>query len=119
MIMMTKKSVACDERRQTVRADRVFAIKHCLVRRNARSAPGLCALSTTRNMSATGLLFLSETFYKVGDIIHVNVVVSGIVDVVNGNARVVRVVENGSTSFDVAVHFIQDVPPKRAVKSYY
>ncbi|MBF0618563.1 MAG: PilZ domain-containing protein [Candidatus Omnitrophica bacterium] len=106
------------ERRLAIRADRVIAIKHRLIKRQSKKADAFWSLSTTKNMSITGILFLSDTEYKAGDILEVSVVMSGIIDIVNGPAQVVRVAENGDTSYDVAVKFIEMKPPARSAKSH-
>lgn len=117
---MTKKVTAPGtERRKAMRATRVLAIQHRLVKRNSKKKQESWSLSTTRNMSFTGILFLSDTAYKVGDILELNVVMSGIIEVVKGQAKVVRVVENGDTSFDVAVHFLVEKVKSRSAKKHF
>jgi hypothetical protein len=117
--MSIKNNVFTAERRSMVRADRIVAVKHRLIERNSKLLPGAWSLSTTRNMSASGLLFLSDTSYKKGDTLEMSVVISGVIDIVKGNARVVRVVENGDTSFDVAVQYISKPVRKRPAKSHF
>ncbi len=116
--MTLKKISPFDDRRQALRANRVVAIKHRLIQRNAKKSEGSWSLSTTRNMSYNGILFLSDTSYKVGDIVEVSVVISGVIDVVKGNAKVVRFQENGDTSFDVAVKLIQPKTKNRSAKKH-
>ncbi|MBF0594052.1 MAG: PilZ domain-containing protein [Candidatus Omnitrophica bacterium] len=106
------------ERRQAIRASRVIAIEHRLVKRNLTKARSNWSLSTTKNMSVSGILFLSSIPYKVGDIVEVSVAISGVIDIAKGNAKVIRVVENGDTSFDVAVKFITKPAKKRPAKTH-
>ncbi len=69
-------------------------------------------------MSITGLLFLSDVSYRIGDTVEISVVISGVIDIVKGLAQVVRVIENGDTSYDIAVRFLIDKPKKRAARKH-
>lgn len=116
--MPVKKTSVVTERRCAPRANRVVAISHRLIKRNAQKLDSSWSLSTTQNMSLTGMLFLSDKPYKIGDIVEVSVVISGVIDIVKGSAQVVRVVENGHTSFDIAVKFIEEKQKARSAKSH-
>jgi len=116
--MPVKKLASQNERRKAIRANRVVAISHRLIKRRLKNRIASWSLSTTKNMSISGLLFMSEVPYKVGDIVEVNVVVSGMIDIIKGLARVVRVAEAGDTSFEVAVQLVGDKPKKRPAKSH-
>lgn len=107
-----------NERRLSARASRVVAIEHRLLFRNTKKAETSWSLSTTRNMSFTGLLFLSSVPYKIGDLVDVSVVISGVIDIVKGPAEVVRVIENGDTSFDIAVRFLLEKTKSRSAKKH-
>ena len=109
---------AIDERRDGERVSRVVAIRHRLVRRAKRSMPSAWSLSTTKNMSHSGLLFLSHVPYRKGDVLEVQVVMSGVIDIYNGLAQVVRVTEVGNTSFDVAVRNVLPKSPCRKAKTH-
>ena len=63
-------------------------------------------------------LGLSDIPYKAGDLVEVSVVISGVIDIVKGLAEVVRVIENGDTSFDIAVRFIQNKAKTRPAKKH-
>lgn len=114
--MPVKKDIASSERRRALRANRVVAIEHRLLKRGAKKLAGTWSLSTTRNMSISGMLFLSDKPYKVGDLIEVSVVISGVIDIVKGCAQVVRVIEGGDTSFNIAVKFIHEKQKARSAK---
>lgn len=103
------------ERRKGERVSRVVAIRHRLIKRSGRKTPSAWSLSTTKNMSHSGLLFLSSIPYRKGDILELQVVMSGIIEIYNGQAQVVRVIEIGDTSFDVGVkNVLPKVPPRKA-----
>lgn len=107
---MTAKSKAVNpavERRDGVRANRVIAVSHRLVRRGKRAVNSVWSLSTTRNMSVSGLLFMSPVAYKAGDLLELEVVMSGMIEVYCGPAQVVRVVESSAASFDIAVKYVE------------
>lgn len=106
------------ERRNGTRVNRVIAIRHRLVKRSGRKSPSEWSLSTTKNMSHSGLLFLSSIPYRKGDVLELQVVMSGIIDVYKGQAQVVRVIEVGDTSFDVGVRNIVPKAPPRKAKSH-
>ncbi|MBF0386431.1 MAG: PilZ domain-containing protein [Candidatus Omnitrophica bacterium] len=117
--MPVKMKNKVPERRCALRADRVIAVQHRLIKRNAKKLDNNWSLSTTQNMSASGMLFVSTQPYQTGDVIEVSVVMSGVIDVVKGNAEVVRVTERGHTAFNVAVKFIAEKPKNRPAKSHF
>ena len=109
------------EKRGAERANRVVAIKHRLIKSSSKKTKNMEAewsLSTTKNMSVTGLLFMSELPYKVGDTLELNVTMSGVIDIVKGQAQVVRVHEKGSHSYDIAVKLVALKPRSRIAKSH-
>jgi hypothetical protein len=105
---------AARERRHGGRVDRVVAIRHRL----AKTGNQAWSLSTTKNMSYSGLLFLSAKPYRKHDILEIQVVMSGVVEVYNGKAEVRRVVEIGSRSFDVGVKYLSPKAPSRHARSH-
>ena len=115
--MPLKNNAPILERRILLRADRIVAVKHRLIERNSKIYPGVWSLSTTKNMSASGLLFLSDISYKLGDTLEMSVVISGVIDIVKGTAKVVRIIENGNTSFDIAVKYIRKPVSNRFTKT--
>ena len=112
------KVQAVAERRNGERVNRVVAIRHRLIKRSGRKSPSEWSLSSTKNMSHSGLLFLSSTPYRIGDVLEIQVVMSGIIDVYCGYAEVVRVAEIGSTSFDIGVKNLLPKAPPRKAKSH-
>jgi len=111
-----KKNIV--ERRAAVRADRRLAIQHRLFRSNSRKFNAEWLLSTTKNMSVTGLLFISHVPYKVGDIIELEVTMSGVIEVIKGFAKVVRVVKGTPQSYDIAVKLVELKARSRSAKSH-
>jgi hypothetical protein len=101
-----KRSKSIEERRQGLRADRVIALQHRLVKRGGRKAEAVWSLSTTRNMSYSGLLFMSAQPYKEGDVIELEIVLAGMIDIYNGLAEVVRVRSIESDQYDIGARYI-------------
>lgn len=93
------------ERRSGERAARVVAVRHRLIKRQAKRIDDVWSLSNTKNMSFSGVLFMSPVEYKQGDLLDLEIVMSGIIDIYRGKAQVIRVVASGS-SFDVAVKYV-------------
>lgn len=115
---MVKQGV--DERRRAIRAKRVLSIQHRSVKGTARAGKGSWHLSTTYDMSISGLAFLSDVPYRANDILEIHVVMSGILDIFKGLAQVVRVQKRETGVFYfVAIKFIESKPPaRRKAKSY-
>ncbi len=89
--MSKKKKVI--ERRRWIRVDHVLNIEYKLVKEKEQQRDTGWYLSTTQDMSAGGLSFLSECKYKKGDLLKVKVVMSGILDIYEGYATVVHIRE--------------------------
>ncbi len=106
------------ERRNGERVNRIFAVRHRLVRRPGSRSISDWSLSSTRNMSHSGLLFLSATSYRRGDVLELQVVMSGVIDVYNGRAEVMRVKEISAAAFDVGVKYIPAKLSTRSAKSH-
>ena len=106
------------ERRDGCRVNRVVAVSHRLaVLRRAKPSADW-SLSTTKNMSHSGLLFLSAVPYRKNAVLELQVVMSGIIDLFNGQARVMRIQEVGNTSFEIGVKFLPSKPLTRNAKTY-
>ena len=86
---MIKNNV--DERRRSIRAQRILSIRHRLHRRGNQTFDLPWYVSLTENMSVNGVLFNSAAFYQKDDILEVEVVLSGVLDIFRGYGRVVRV----------------------------
>lgn len=94
------------ERRQSLRARRVLSIQYRLSKTRRVKPDEDWHLSTTEDMSLDGLSFYSDLEVREGNELDVHVVMSGILDIFKGKARVVRVkkAESGPIYF-VAIKF--------------
>lgn len=86
---MVKQNIT--ERRGSLRAKHVLSIQHRLISKDKNDEYVLWQLSTTQDISITGLKFLTEREYKVNDTLDLYVVMSGILEIFKGRAKVVRV----------------------------
>lgn len=110
---------AIEERRRAIRAQRILSIQYRLVSSKSRNSDKHWHLSTTHDMSATGLSFLSDVAYRVDEILELHVVMSGVLDVFKGCGQVVRVDKKDTGSFCfVAVKFVKSpkTTPSRTAK---
>lgn len=110
------KKISPDERRDSIRAKRIITVRHRLAKHNARKVNGAWQLSTTENMSLSGLLFASATVYHLGDIIELQVVMSGVLDIFNGFGKVMRIVRHKNGHFLVGVKYVDLKPKTRPAK---
>jgi len=101
-----------DERRDSIRAKRIITVRHRLVKHNNRKTDSMWQLATTENMSLSGLLFVSALAYHLGDIVELQVVMSGVLDIFNGYGKVVRVSHKKGGHYHVGVKYV-DLKPKR------
>ncbi len=99
---------AFENRRTAVRAQRILSIQYRVVKTKTRNADKHWHLSTTHDMSATGLSFLSDVEYRIDDILEMHVVMSGVLDVFKGYGQVVRIDKKDTGSFCfVALKFVK------------
>ncbi len=116
--MVKHREVAQDERRDSIRAKRIITVRHRLVKHNSRKATSsMWQMSTTQDMSLSGLLFISAIPYHAGDIIELQVVMSGVLDIFNGFGKVVRLSRNKGGYFLTAVKYVDLKPKRRSAKS--
>ena len=109
---MVKQSVS--EKRQALRAKRILSIQYRLVKTRIRKADKRWHLSTTHDMSFLGLAFFSDIPLHVDDVIELNVVMSGILDIFKGYGKVVRVEKKITGAFFlVAIKFVDYKKPPR------
>ena len=102
---MVRQSIA--ERRNGIRAKRILSIQYRLSKTKTKNRDFAWYLSTTQDMSISGLSFLSERPYSPDDILELKVVMSGVLDIFNGSAKVVRCTRNaGAAYYFVGVKFI-------------
>ncbi len=80
---------ATSDRRQTIRAKHILSIKYRLAQTSRKIVDKSWHLSLTDNMSAGGLAFVSEQEFKKDEILQVEVVMSGILDIFKGYGKVV------------------------------
>ena len=106
------------ERRDSPRSKRIVTVKHRLHKRRGQIMKVMWMLSTTENMSASGLLFNSALEYKRGDILEIQVVMSGVLDLFNGYGQVVRV-DEGRGKFLVAVKYVSLKARRRPAKKIF
>ena len=117
---MSKKTTQkkIPERRDGSRVNRVVAVSHRLAVARKIKPSADWSLSTTKNMSHSGLLFMSTVPYRKNAVLDLQVVMSGIIDLYNGLARVMRVQEVGDTSFAIGVKLLHSRPSARNAKTY-
>ncbi len=101
---MTIKNVG--ERRDSVRAKRVITVRHRRIKHKGRKVEAAWQWSTTRNMSLSGLLFVSALPYEADDIVELQVVMSGVLDIFNGYGKVIRVMHNKGGYYHVGVKYV-------------
>ena len=113
------KAASVQERRIWVRAKRVLSLQFRLVRRQNKEYKDQWHLSTTQDMSLGGLAFYTDIEYRHGDILELHVVMSGILDIFNGQARVVRLEKRKSAAYYlVAVEYMDYKQKSRKAKTY-
>jgi hypothetical protein len=106
-----------EERRDSVRANRIITVRHRLIRHKSRKTESIWQVATTENMSLGGLLFTSALPYKNGDIIELQVVMSAVLDIFNGYGKVLRVIRNKGGYHQVAVKYVDLKMKRRPAKS--
>ena len=115
---MVKQASA--ERRQWLRARRILSIQFRLAKKQRQHADSGWHLSTTQDMSLGGLTFYTDVEYRSGDILEIHVVMSGVLDIFNGYAKIVRLERKKTGAYYfVAVQFITNKPKRRSAKSYH
>ena len=113
--MLPEKSY--EERRDSVRAKRIITVRHRVVEHNAKKVDSMWQLSTTENMSLSGLLFVSALSYHVGDVVELQVVMSGVLEIFNGYGKIIRSSRNKGGYYLVAVKYVNLKTRKRPAKS--
>jgi hypothetical protein len=94
------------DRRDSVRVKRIVTVRHRLFKRNGKKCEDIWQLSTTEDMSYSGLRFSSVLPYRIGDVVELQVVMSGVLYLFNGYAEVVRVIKEKGDTFHVAVRYV-------------
>ncbi len=99
--MATKKA---PDRRQYPRIHRILSIQFRLKKtRQAGADTATWHQATTHDMSVGGISFVSRTPYMLGDILELHVVMSGVLDVLCSDGKVVRVEDKKHGLFLTAV----------------
>jgi len=106
-----------EERRDSVRIKRIITVRHRLIKHNSRHVNSIWQLATTQNMSLSGLLFVSALAYHAGDIIELQVVMSGILDIFNGFGKVIRASRNKGGYYNVGVKYVDLKSKRRPAKT--
>jgi hypothetical protein len=114
---MVRDDSKFEERRDSVRAKRIITVRHRLVKHNNRKVDSMWQLATTENMSLSGLLFVSALAYHPGDIVELQVVMSGVLDIFNGFGKVIRATRNKSGYYQVGIKYVDLKPKRRPAKS--
>ena len=117
MKIRTTSQKSFEERRDSVRAVRIITVRHRLVKHKGRKVESPWQLSTTQNMSLSGLLFVSAYAYAVGDTVELQVVMSGVLDIFNGYGEVMRVLYNRGGHYHVGVKYVDLKQKNRFAKS--
>ena len=106
-----------EERRDSVRANRIITVRHRLVKHKGKKLESLWQLSTTENMSLSGLLFVSALAYRMGDVVELQVVMSGVLDIFNGYGKVMRSSRNKGGYYHIGVKYVDLKVRKRPAKT--
>jgi hypothetical protein len=106
-----------EERRDSIRAKRIITVRHRLVEHNGKKTDSMWQLSTTENMSLSGLLFVSALPYHLGDVVELQVVMSGVLDIFNGYGKVMRSSRNKGGYYHVGVKYVDLKIKKRPAKT--
>jgi len=106
-----------EERRDSVRAKRIITVRHRLVKRNNRKVNSIWQLAATENMSLSGLLFVSALAYQPGDIIELQIVMSGVLDIFNGYGKVIRTSRNKGGYYQIGVKYVDLKSKRRPAKT--
>ena len=105
------------DRRDSVRVKRIVTVRHRLHKRLSKKYNDIWQLATTEDMSYSGLLFASVLPYKPGDIIELEVVMSGVLYLFKGYGSVVRVSENRKGYYHIGVKYVDLKDRHRDAKS--
>ena len=115
--MPIKRQTTFEERRDSVRAKRIITVRHRLIKHHNRKVDAMWQLATTKDMSLSGLLFVSALNYYPGDIVELQVVMSGILDIFNGYGKVIRASRNKGGYYQIAVKYVDLKLKRRPAKS--
>lgn len=102
------------ENRKSIRAERSFDIRHRLSKQNRQRVIEPWIMSKTKDISSSGICFASPVLYQKDDILDIEVMTAGIIEVYKGLAKVVRIQEQWGHYY-TALMFIEkkDIVPKK------
>ncbi len=108
-----------EDRRDSVRAQRIITVRHRLAKHKGHKKISPWQISVSENMSLSGLLFVSAIAYQKGDLLEIEVVMSGILDIFNGYGEVVRMTHHRGGHYLVAIKYVdlKTKPKTRSAKS--
>lgn len=106
-----------EDRRDSVRATRIITVRHRLVKHKGKKRESMWQLSTTENMSLSGLLFVSALPYETNDVVELQVVMSGVLDIFNGFGQVMRSSRNKGGYYQIGVKYVELKSKNRPAKS--
>lgn len=107
------------ERRDYVRAKRVLSIQYRLKKSKGKKVESEWDLSTTHDMSVGGLSFITKDQFHVGDVLELKVVMSGVLDIFNGEGKVIRVEQKSTGAyFLTAIKYVNLKHKLRRAKAY-
>lgn len=106
-----------EEKRKHKRVARVLSVEYYPLKEMQKNMHAIPKVSLTEDMSAGGLTLYCDEGYRIGDMLHIKVTMSGSLDIFNGPAKIIRVVrKKGAAHFFVAVKFISVLTGKPAPK---
>jgi hypothetical protein len=102
-----------EERRECIRAKRIVTVRYRSVKHKGKSVNSRWQMSVTQDMSLTGLLFVSAMDFKKDDVIELEVVMSGMLEIFKGFGQVVRSAKQSGGHYSVAVKYIDFKPSSK------
>ncbi len=94
------------ERRLCLRTQRILSIEYRLKKGRLKNADRSWHLSTTHEISLGGVSFYSDYEYHTGDVLEIQVAMSGVINVFRGFGKIVHVQHKQmAASYLVAVKF--------------
>jgi len=106
------------DRRRATRAERILCIQYRLIKSKHKNRDTKWYLSTTQDMSVLGMSFLSEVPFHTDEVLELNVIMSGVLDIYKGLGRVVRVEKKETGAFYlIAVKFEENKGVKKTRKT--
>jgi hypothetical protein len=115
--MSLEQSPHPEERRDSIRAKRIVTVRHRLSKHNGRYVNGKWQMSVTEDMSLSGLLFVSAIAYEKDDLVELEVVMSGLLNIFKGYGQVIRLTRQKGGFYYVAVKYVDFKKPLMKAKT--